>query len=50
MAHEVEGRVLSRYLEDHHLKHTKQRDAILDIFLEASGHITSEEIYKRIQD
>lgn len=50
MAHEVERRVLSRYLEEHSLKHTKQRDAILDIFLEASGHITSDEIYKRIRD
>ena len=44
MVHEIEHRILSRYLEAHNLKHTKQRDAILDIFLEASGHISSEEI------
>jgi Fur family ferric uptake transcriptional regulator len=50
MVHEIEHRILSRYLEAHSLKHTKQRDAILDIFLEASGHISSEEIYQRIQD
>jgi Fur family ferric uptake transcriptional regulator len=49
MVHEIEHRILSRYLEEHNLKHTKQRDAILDIFLEASGHISSEEIYQRIQ-
>ena len=28
MAHEVEHRTLARYLEEHNLKHTKQRDAI----------------------
>ena len=50
MAHEVELRSLARYLEEHSLKHTKQRDAILDVFLHATGHITSEEIYQRVQD
>ena len=50
MAHEVELRSLARYLEEHSLKHTKQRDAILDVFLQATGHITSEEIYQRVQD
>ncbi len=50
MAHEVELRSLARYLEEHSLKHTKQRDAILEVFLQATGHITSEEIYQRVQD
>ncbi len=50
MAHEVELRSLARYLEEHSLKHTKQRDAILGVFLQATGHITSEEIYQRVQD
>ncbi len=50
MAHEVEHRSLTRYLEEHSLKHTKQRDAILDVFLQATGQITSEEIYQRVQD
>ncbi len=49
MAHEVERRTLARYLEDHNLKHTKQRDAILDAFLNATGHITSEAIYERVR-
>ncbi len=49
MAHEVECRALARYLEEHNLKHTKQRDAILNVFLEASGHITSEEIYEHVR-
>jgi Fur family ferric uptake transcriptional regulator len=50
MAHEVERQALARYLEDHNLKHTKQRDAILDVFLEATGHVTSEELYARVRD
>ena len=50
MAHEVERRSLARYLEDHALKHTKQREAILEVFLEASGHVTSEDIYARVRE
>jgi Fur family ferric uptake transcriptional regulator len=50
MAHEVERQALTRYLEENHLKHTAQRDAVLDVFLSASGHITSEEIYQRVRD
>jgi Fur family ferric uptake transcriptional regulator len=49
MAHEVEQRSLAQYLEENHLKHTKQRQAILEIFLDASGHITSDEIYTRVR-
>jgi len=49
MAHEVEQRSLSRYLEEHNLKHTQQREAILVAFLEATGHITSEEIHDRVR-
>jgi Fur family ferric uptake transcriptional regulator len=50
MSHEVERRTLARYLEEHHLKHTKQREAILEVFLEAPDHITSEEIYGRVRE
>jgi len=50
MSHEVERRALSRYLEEHQLKHTKQREAILETFLEATGHITSEEIYQQVRE
>ena len=50
MAHEVERRTLARYLEEHHLKNTKQRDAIVDVFLEARGHVTSDEIFQRVRD
>ena len=47
MSHEVEQRSLSQYLKEHNLKRTKQREAILAAFLEATGHITSEEIHSR---
>jgi Fur family ferric uptake transcriptional regulator len=41
MSHEVEQRALARYLEEHSLKHTKQREAILEVFLEAKiGYTT----------
>ena len=49
MAHELEQSALSRYLERHGLKHTKQREAILAVFLDASAHITSEEIFEKVR-
>ena len=50
MAHEVERRALARYLEDNNLKHTKQRDEILDAFLDVKGHVTGEELYGRVRE
>ena len=49
MPHEIERRSLARYLEEHNLKQTKQRDAILDVFLGATGHVTSEEIFNQVR-
>ena len=49
MSHDLEREALTRYLEDHHLKHTKQREAILEAFLETTGHVTSEDLYQRIR-
>jgi len=50
MAHEVEHRTLASYLEDHNLKSTKQREAILDVFLKASGHVTSDDLYQQVRE
>ena len=50
MSNEVEQRALSQYLEDHNLKHTKQREAILDVFLSVRGHITGEDLYRRVRE
>jgi Fur family transcriptional regulator, ferric uptake regulator len=49
MSNEVEREALERYLEEHQLKHTKQRDAILDVFLGVTGHISSDELYSRVK-
>jgi Fur family ferric uptake transcriptional regulator len=50
MPHDLERDSLARYLDDHNLRHTRQRDAILEVFLEAKGHITSEEIYQQVRE
>lgn len=50
MAHELEQKALAAYLEERNLKHTKQREAILEVFLEVEGHITGEELYQRVRD
>jgi len=50
MAHELEQKALASYLEDHNLKHTKQREAILEVFLEAKGHITGEDLYQKVRE
>ena len=50
MAHEVEHKALARYLDEHNLKHTKQRDAIVHEFLEIKGHVTSEGLYERVRE
>lgn len=50
MSNEAERRSLARYLEEHGLKHTKQREAILDVFLAATGHVTSETLYQKVRE
>ena len=49
MPHDVEREALTRYLEEHNLKQTKQREAILDVFLEVTGHISSDELFQRVR-
>lgn len=50
MSHEIERAALAAYLEQHNLKHTRQRDLILEAFLDATGHITSEELHQEIKE
>jgi Fur family ferric uptake transcriptional regulator len=40
---------LDEYLDRHGLKHTRQRDAILETFLASSGHLSSEQLYERVR-
>jgi Fur family ferric uptake transcriptional regulator len=49
MAHDVERQSLARYLDEHNLRHTRQRDAILEVFLGVKGHITAEDLYERVR-
>lgn len=50
MAHELEQKALASYLDDNNLKHTKQRQAILEVFLETKGHITSEDLFRKVRE
>ena len=50
MSNELERAALASYLDDHKLKHTRQREAILDVFLSTSGHISSDELYQRVRE
>jgi len=50
MDHEQQRAILSRYLEDHNLKQTRQREVILDTFLELGGHVTSEQLYQQVRE
>ena len=50
MSNEVERRALARYLEEHNLKQTKQREAILEAFLGVRRHVTSEELYQMVRE
>jgi len=50
MSNELEKKALADYLDSHSLKHTKQREAILDAFLSAKRHITGEELHARVRE
>jgi Fur family ferric uptake transcriptional regulator len=39
---------LADHVASHGLKQTRQREAILDAFLAAKGHMTSEELYEAV--
>ena len=50
MSNEIEQKALASYLEDHNLKHTKQREAILEVFLQVKGHITAEALFNSVRE
>ena len=49
MAHEAELKALATYLEQNHLKQTRQRELILKTFLDSKRHVTSEELYQSVR-
>ena len=40
---------LERFIADKGLKHTRQRDVILDAFLASGGHVSVEELLRQVQ-
>lgn len=50
MAHEAELKALADYLEKNNLKQTKQRELILLAFLEAKGHVTSDDLFQTVRE
>ena len=50
MTDSLEQKALARYLEGHNLKHTRQREAILETFLGLKGHVTGEELYQQVRE
>lgn len=41
--------VLRRFLSERGLKMTTQRDRILEVFLQTSGHVTAEQLYEKMK-
>lgn len=44
-----EIQILNQFIKRRGLRHTLQREKVLDIFLEAEGHISLEELYKLVK-
>jgi Fur family ferric uptake transcriptional regulator len=40
--------ILTGYLQEHGLKHSRQREVILEHFLDTSGHMTVDDLYRVI--
>ncbi len=45
-----EQKALAQYLDENNLKHTRQREEILSVFLGTKGHITSEDLYQTVRE
>lgn len=43
-------RKLHDFIAKHGLKHTRQREVIFDAFLEAGGHVSVEDLLRRVQE
>jgi Fur family ferric uptake transcriptional regulator len=41
--------ILASYIQDNNLKNTRQRDAILDAFLETEGHASIDDLLAKVQ-
>ncbi len=50
MSYRVALKILQDYIRLNNLRYTPQREEILKIFLETKGHITAEELYKKVNE
>ncbi|MHB9156366.1 MAG: Fur family transcriptional regulator [Endomicrobiales bacterium] len=50
MSHGKEETIFEEYLATKNLKHSKQRDEILDMFLNTERHLTAEELYRLVKE
>lgn len=46
MHFEKEQKVFDNYIRNKNLKHSKQRNQILEIFLKSESHLTADELYR----
>jgi Fur family ferric uptake transcriptional regulator len=49
MPFEKEREVLSGHIRNKNLKHSEQRQIILEVFLETEKHLTAEELYLTVK-
>ncbi len=49
MSFEKESELLSNYIKSRNLKHSEQRQIILDAFLKTERHLTAEELYEIVK-
>ncbi len=49
MSFKKEREMLSNYIQSRNLKHSEQRQLILEIFLKTEHHLTAEEIYETVK-
>ena len=45
---EREKEILRQHITAHNMKHTRQREVILEAFLKAGGHVSAEELYDNV--
>ncbi len=45
---EREKEILRTHIAGHNMKHTRQRELILEAFLKVGGHVTAEELYHKV--
>lgn len=45
----MEKQIFNQYIKEKNLKHSEQRENILDVFLSIEKHLTTEELYQEVK-